>query len=338
MPKNKIKFGFFFDFRNPPQWRRPWADLYAETLEFIAWSEQLGFEGAWVAEHHGAEDGYVPSPLVVASAIAARTKRLRIGTSLAVAPFYHPVRFAEDCAVIDIISNGRLEVAVGVGWRQAEMAAYGASLTTRGTYTDEFVQIVRRLWQGESVTFKGKHFDIENALAMPRPIQAHLPLYGGGFNPKALQRAARHADGYQGFLDAYPLYLDHVRACGKDSAAAKFSLMQLAFYVASDPEKALQEIGPHVLYANNSYAKWQAAAENRIGGADAQFTPLDMKTLIANGMLTIVTPQQAIERIEGYLAQASIDSFMTCPPAGYPLSRFAEHAELFAREVIPAFR
>src|SRR5262245_2079132 len=111
MPYNKIKFGFFFDLRNPPQWHKPWADLYAETLEFIAWTEQLGFEGAWVAEHHGSEDGYVPSPLVMATAIAARTKKLRIGTSLAVAPFYHPVRFAEDCAVIDIIANGRLEVA-----------------------------------------------------------------------------------------------------------------------------------------------------------------------------------------------------------------------------------
>ena len=76
--KNKIKFGFFFDFRNPVQWRRPWADFYAETLEFISWTESVGFEGAYVAEHHGSEDGYVPSPFVIAAAIATRTKKIRI--------------------------------------------------------------------------------------------------------------------------------------------------------------------------------------------------------------------------------------------------------------------
>ena len=164
-------------------------------------------------------------------------------------------------------------------------------------------------------------------------MQEHLPLYVGGFYPKALQRAARYADGYQGYLDVYPAYIEQVRACGKDPAAAKFTMMNLAFYVARDPEKAFAEIGPHVLYTNNAYAKWQTEAEH-----DSQFQPMDMATLRASGTLTILTPQQAIDYIEAALGRASIDNFLTCPPAGLPMSRFAEYAELFAKEVIPAFR
>src|SRR5262245_38320694 len=101
-----LTFGFIYDFRNPPEWEKPFPQLYAETLDFIAWSEKAGFDAAWVPEHHAASDGYQPSPMVALAAIAARTKRLRLGSAVALAPFHHPVRFAEDCAVVDIIANG----------------------------------------------------------------------------------------------------------------------------------------------------------------------------------------------------------------------------------------
>src|SRR5579872_5013723 len=101
---NALTFGFIYDFRNPPEWRRPFTQLYSETLDFIAWTEGAGFDAAWAPEHHAATDGYLPSPTVALGAISARTKRLRIGTAVALAPFHHPVRFAEDCAVLDIIA------------------------------------------------------------------------------------------------------------------------------------------------------------------------------------------------------------------------------------------
>src|ERR1700756_4412128 len=101
----KLTFGYLYDFRNPPQWHRPWAELYAETLDVIAETEALGFQGAWLPEHHLANDGYLPSPLVALAAIAARTKTMRIGTGVALGPLHHPVRFAEDAALVDILSN-----------------------------------------------------------------------------------------------------------------------------------------------------------------------------------------------------------------------------------------
>src|SRR3974390_1327043 len=113
--KPRLTFGYLYDFRNPPGWRQSWTDLYAQTLEFIRWTETVGFDGAWVPEHHDAEDGYVPSPLVVLAAIAARTRSLKLGAAIALAPLYHPVRFAEECAILDILSSGRLEMAVAIG-------------------------------------------------------------------------------------------------------------------------------------------------------------------------------------------------------------------------------
>ena len=106
----KPSFGFIYDFRNPEQWRRPWTEHYAETLDFIAWSETVGFTGAWIPEHHQASDGYVPSAAAVLGAIAARTSTLRLGTGVALAPLHHPVRFAEETALLQILSNGRLEI------------------------------------------------------------------------------------------------------------------------------------------------------------------------------------------------------------------------------------
>jgi alkanesulfonate monooxygenase SsuD/methylene tetrahydromethanopterin reductase-like flavin-dependent oxidoreductase (luciferase family) len=119
----ELTFGYLYDFRNPVQWRKPWTDLYAETLDVITWSESAGFKGVWLPEHHGAGDGYMPSPLVTLAAIAARTKTIHIGTAIALAPLNHPVRFAEECAVLDILSNGRLEVAVAIGYRRRETDA-----------------------------------------------------------------------------------------------------------------------------------------------------------------------------------------------------------------------
>src|SRR5215469_14005699 len=111
----KIRFGLWYDFRNPPQWRQAADRLYAETLEQIAWGEAHGFHDVWLSEHHFIEDGYLPSILTIAAAIAAWTSRIRIASGVPLIPFYNPVRLAEDIAVVDVISSGRFELGIGVG-------------------------------------------------------------------------------------------------------------------------------------------------------------------------------------------------------------------------------
>ena len=141
VPVNKLTFGYLYDFSNP-QPGAAMGRVVCRDPRLHQWSESVGFEGAWVPEHHAAEDGYRPSPLVMLAAIATRTKRIKLGAAIALAPLYHPVRFAEDCAVLDILSNGRLEMAVAVGYRRSEAEAYGVDFSTRGRRTDEFLEIV----------------------------------------------------------------------------------------------------------------------------------------------------------------------------------------------------
>src|SRR5688572_17526622 len=211
----KLTFGYLYDFRNPEQWHRPWAELYAETLDFAAWSESKGFSGAWVPEHHAADDGYMPSPMVALAAIAARTKTLRLGSAIALAPLYHPVRFAEECAVLDILCDGRLDMAIAVGYRRSEADGYGVDFSKRGRRTDEFLEIVRRLWAGEKFSYDGKHFQLKNASITPLSPRGQIPLYLGGFTDKAIEHTAKFGDGYFGNMEICDLYAEKLRAVGK---------------------------------------------------------------------------------------------------------------------------
>jgi alkanesulfonate monooxygenase SsuD/methylene tetrahydromethanopterin reductase-like flavin-dependent oxidoreductase (luciferase family) len=336
MVKQTLTFGYLYDFRNPPCWHRPWADLYAETLDFITWTESLGFGGAWVPEHHCADDGYAPSPLVTLAAIAARTKRLKLGSGIALAPLYHPVRFAEDCTVLDILSGGRAEMGVAVGYRRRETEAYGVDFSSRGRRTDEFLEIVRRLWSGETFSYEGKHFTLKNASIVPTPTRP-IPLYLGGFTDKALERTAKYGDGYFGNLDMWDLYLAKLRACGKDPAAARIRIQGLFVLVALDPEKALEEVAPYFHYVNNAYGRWLSEDRASTGFDDTLLKPMTLEAFKTAGILRILTPAQAIEMFKDMIAKAPVEHFMMMLPAGFPPSKFAKYAEVFAKEVIPAF-
>jgi alkanesulfonate monooxygenase SsuD/methylene tetrahydromethanopterin reductase-like flavin-dependent oxidoreductase (luciferase family) len=336
---SKLTFGYLYDFRNPQPWHRPWADLYADTLEFIFWSESVGFQGAWVPEHHGADDGYMPSPLVTLGAIAARTRTIKLGSAVALAPLYHPVRFAEECAVLDILSNGRLEIAIAVGYRRREAEGYGVDFSARGRRTDEFVEIVRRLWAGESFSYDGRHFILKNASIVPTPPRGHIPLYVGGFTDKALERAAKFGDGYFGNEDVCDMYLDKLRACGKDPSDARIRIQGLFVLVARDPEKAMDELAPYFHYVNNAYGAWLNEDRAATGFGDkALLKPMTLDAFKGSGILRIVTPGAAIDMFNKMLARVPVEHFIMMVPPGFPPSKFTEYAQVFAQEVIPAFR
>ena len=163
------------------------------------WGENNGFDDVWLSEHHFFEDGYLPSILAAAAAIAARTSRIRIASGVLLIPFHNPIRLAEDIATIDVISGGWFELGVGIGYKREEFSGFGVSSKDRGARTDQSLDIIRRALSGETVTFKSEFFDFQNVGVTPQPIQRpHRPIWLGlgSFTPAALRRAVRFGDGF----------------------------------------------------------------------------------------------------------------------------------------------
>ncbi|HEX8055794.1 MAG TPA: LLM class flavin-dependent oxidoreductase [Novosphingobium sp.] len=332
----RLRFGYGFDMRNPKAWFRPWPDLYAETLEFIEHIESLSFEGVWLAEHHGIDDGYMPSPIVFGAGIATRTKKVRISQGVGLLPHYHPVRLAEDLAVLDILSNGRAEFAMGIGYLGFEAEAYGLQRGQRGRISDETIEIVRRLWVGETLDYAGEHFQLKGARCTPLPVQqGGIPMFVGGVAQPGFRRAAKYGDGFIGPVEFWPAYLEEVKAAGKNPAEARIVSMSYSdmwFLVSEDPEKTIHELAPHAYYQINTYAEWQEGADWQV------FKGMDLEQFKQAGVMKVVTPDEAIAYIKSRQEAAPIEAFCMQAASGFPLAKLAEHAELFAEKVMPAFR
>ena len=241
----KIRFGLWYDFRNPAQWQQPSDRLYRDILDQIAWGENNGFEDVWLSEHHFIEDGYLPSILPMAAAIAGRTTRIRIASGVLLMPFYNPIRLAEDIATVDVISGGRFELGVGIGFKLEEFDGFAVPSKQRGARTDQSLDIVRRALAGETITFKSEFFEFRNVKVTPEPIQKpHPPIWLGGFTPAALRRAVRFGDGFTvpgANRDVYDRYVIELRKAGRPTDDIRFASGFWCLIVSNDPEKTFAE-------------------------------------------------------------------------------------------------
>ena len=140
----------------PASSKRTFEQEYRETLELVRLAERVGFDSAWVSEHHGSSDGYLPSMLPLLAALAAVTERIELGTGVVLTSFHDPLRLAEDAAVVDLLSGGRLLLGLGNGWREEEFRMFGASKAERGARTEETVEVLRRAWTGRRFSFEGR--------------------------------------------------------------------------------------------------------------------------------------------------------------------------------------
>src|SRR5262245_9604424 len=156
-----MQFGIYSSIANPPRGERLDRSI-DEVIAEAQLAEANGFDSCFFGEHHQDTDGFLPSPLIVATAVAARTRTLRVGTSVILLPLHHPVRVAEDVITLDLVSKGRVTVGVGIGYQEADFRAFGVPMEERLTRFLESVEILRRCWAGETFTFRGRHFTLEN--------------------------------------------------------------------------------------------------------------------------------------------------------------------------------
>ena len=334
----KIRFGMWYDFRNPPAWKRPYDQLYNEIIDQIVWGEENGFDDIWLSEHHFIEDGYSPSLLPIAAAIASRTKKIHIGTSVILLPFHNPVRMAEDAATVDVISGGRFELGVGVGYKVEEFESFAVSSKERGARTNEGLEIIRRLWEGETLTFEGKYYTVTKAKLTPEPIQQpRPPIWVGGFTPPALRRAAKYGDGYIGvgpLKEAYERYVTALEKVGKSTTDIRLAGGYFWLIPSEDPDKTWNEAAEHVRYQVNAYAEWSEKA-----GMPLFPKVPDTDALRESGLFQVVDVDTCIRMIRDYALETPLTHYYswTLPP-GLPASWIQPHLELFTSKVIPAFR
>jgi len=290
-----VNYGLWYDFRNPTRWAQPFEEFYAERFDQIVRAEELGFRSCWLTEHHFCEDGYTPSPLVLASAIAARTQQMRLGTNLMLLPLHDPVRVAEDAATLSLTSGGRFDLGVGIGYRQLEFDHFQRKLSHRPSLVEEGIEILRRSWSGEPVNFSGKRFEVGDLCVTPVP-QTKPKIYLGGMVEPAIQRAARVADGFlcTGGI-GIDIYNEALEQQGKSIQDGDIILGCWAI-IAEDPEAEAAKIGEHVLYQINEYIKWGA-----FGPPDA--TPLfeDAMTAIENGLYELWDADTAVTELNKLL-------------------------------------
>ena len=162
-----LRFGVVHDLRSPPGSDTALPEIYAQALDQIEMADKLGFDQVWFTEHHFLEDGHLPNFVPVAGAVAARTSRIRISTDIMLAPFAHPVRLAEDMAILDNISGGRMELGIGMGYAAHEFRGFGIPQSRRVSLTEELVQILRLAWAGEPFSFSGKRYQFDDLLVTP---------------------------------------------------------------------------------------------------------------------------------------------------------------------------
>lgn len=294
---NSVNYGLWYDFRNPAQWRQPFEQFYAERLDQIAAAEAMGFESVWLTEHHFCDDGYTPSPLVICGAIGARTEKMHMGTNLMLLPIADPVRVAEDAATVSLMSQGRFDLGVGIGYRAIEFEQFGRKVSHRPSLVEEGIEIIRRAWTGEAVNFEGKRFKVGDLCITPVPENPPKILLGG-MAPPAVDRVARVADG---FLSTGGLGLDmYCEALERHDKKLEDGNVILGCWaiIAEDPEKEAHNVAEHVLYQANEYIRWGA-----FGPPDS--TPLfsSAQDAIENGLYELWDADMAVTKLKELVKQ-----------------------------------
>ncbi|MGE4650761.1 MAG: LLM class flavin-dependent oxidoreductase [Myxococcota bacterium] len=310
-----MRVGLYFDVRNPPPWRKPWVDLYAQTLDWIGGAEQAGADSIWLTEHHFFEDGYLPQPLTFAAAVASSTQRVRIGTAVVLAPLQPALRIAEDAALVDLISGGRLELGLGAGYVRPEFDAFDADRKRRFETLALRFEEIRRLHAEGRVT--------------PPPAQDPIPLWGGYLGPKGAQQAGKLDVGLLTLeRKNVELYLGAHAAAGHPATSARCAGVQ-NIILADDPEKAFEELLPHYAYQTNSYraALYAGSGKSpRTATADDVRAGLDGRH---SGAFQVLSVDEAAEQIGERCAGLPVeDVFLWASIAGMPDTLVERHIEL----------
>lgn len=324
------------------------AKLYDENTALVQLAEDVGFEIAWIAEHHFSNYSMCPSPHVLAGYLAAKTKRIKLGAAILVLPLYQPVRLLEEVGMIDILSGGRSIIGIGAGYQDFEFKRFGARLEDNWAMTHEMLDIIERAYSQVSFSYDGKHYKLPELPIAVRPLQKPMPpVYIAGNEPAMLQRLARkgyvsfHTVGFNG-TEALAKVRQHVesnfRTAGVPVEQLKFAYQRYV-YVTDDKKDAL-DAAERVLFTNRIAMALRAKTE-KLNGTFIEPVPFanepSLEQIAANVYFgdADTCAEKMVREIET-LNPMHISCFMQF--GGMDGKRALRSMERFAAEVMPKVR
>jgi len=300
--------------------------MYREILDQCAWADRMGFDTVVLGEHHGTDDGYLPAAATLAAAIAGRTSRLEL-RPMVMAPFYDPLHLAEELAVVDLASGGRLTPVILAGYVRSEFAMFGVARKDRADALVECVETLKQAWTGEPFEFRGRTVRVT-----PTPYQRPRPtIVVGGTSDVGARRAAHIGDEFQaGTPGHWRAYVEECEHIGRQPGRREQSGPSFC-YVTEDPERTWPEVAPYVLNHLHVYGAWTRQNANRESGV---FPPAEtVDDLRRNPAYQVVTPDECVTLAERWGPQGAL---MLHPMmAGLPPELSWASLDLFERSVLP---
>lgn len=322
-----LPFALRFDLRNPAICPTTPADRYAAALDMAAWADTRGCLAITVSEHHSSPDGYLPSPLIMLAAMAARTTNVRLCVAALIAPFHDPLRLAEDLAVLDQLSRGRIDLIVAAGYVREEFDMFGVPMNERARRVTETVTALKAAFTGQPFEYRGRTVTVT-----PSPHRTGGPTITlGGSSEQAARRAARIADGFLPSVPAvWQFYRDEVQTLGRPDPGPCPIGDNRTVALAEDVERGWDQLGPYFLHEMNAYGAWQAASN--IASPYSQVKDID--ELRATGAYAVLTPDEYVQEL-----QAMPFAFALLHPmcGGIPPELAWTSLSLLEHEVMPAF-
>lgn len=301
-------------------------------LEQSELAEKLGFHTIWAHEHHS-QGALYPSPILVLAAVSKVTRAIRLGTNMLLLPLYHPMRVAEDLAMLSLMTEGRAVLGVSVGYVEKEFRALGVSLKSRARRMEQGIPLIRELWSGRPVTAEGDNFDLEDHVLFPLP-QAPPPIYVGGLVAPAVRRAARLGDGFllsagttlDQTRDRIKLYRDNL----EEKPLLPIAINRIVQVVPNKAEKerVLGLVAPAYL---NLYDNWGHQDVRELSHQERLFHET------AEAHFILGEPSECIDKIEAYREHGVGHIACLMNFGNPPLEIVDRSMRLFAEKVMPHF-
>jgi len=344
-----MRVALTLDFRNAPERRRPWKEFWEDGLWLLAEAEAMGFDSVMVQQHFFQPDGYGPSVPVFLALLAERTQRIRIGSYLHILPLHNPLQLAQECAVLDHVSGGRLDVCVGLGHSLAEYRAFGVERKDRAARMDEALLVLKRAWTERPLHHAGRFYQFDGIEVRPEPLQSpHPPLWVGATTGAAAARAGRHGAhlaAASGDPSVYDAFRDAWQAAGHEPSEARISNCLSITTTREDPDEVWARNRELYFYRWDFYRRIREELGDpalQIGTGNAQ-TRIHEETPTPESYREnelIGTPEEVAAAIEAMAKSlGTTDLVINGPASGLDWRREGyESVKLFAEEVLPRLK